>query len=979
MDENRQPVEDAVVTWQSGDETVATVNDQGLVTAVGNGMAEVTARSGSAEASVPVSVMQSATSLSIEPSSATLMSIGATIQLSATVMDENGQPVPDAAVTWQSGDEAVATVDANGLVTAVGNGTTRITATSGQASDTVEVIVEEPAPASTDRDVLRELYFSTGGSNWKEATNWLSDAPLEEWHGVETTADGRVISLELTSNGLRGLLPESIGQLDSLQFLFLDKNALTGGIPPELGELESLANAELRTFGFIHLDGNQLTGEIPPELGNLENLTILRLNDNRLTGEIPVELIHTKLKSLNLGGNELTGNIPPELGRLRLSWLSLGDNQLTGSIPPELGAMIQLDHLDLGGNELTGGLPPVLGRLDLLEVLDLGSNQLSGGIPAEYGELGELTRLDLSNNADLTGSLPLEFISLESLKDLNLENTRVCVPAVLERWLRGIDAARAALCEMQPSDRETLTALFHATKGAFWSTNTNWLNSGSLDLWHGVTTDNDGRVVELNLENNNLTGEIPDPLGSLSALTTLNLRGNASLVGSLPLAMADLPLERVWLEDTNLCIPANAGFEAWLMDVLQGDRVLSCDQAVEMDRLALIALYNATNGPNWNRQHNWLSDAPLADWAGVTTDENGRVCCLLYLAANKMSGSIPPEIGNLTRLKRLNLDDNRLTGPIPSELGRMASLKQLWLQFNQLTGRIPPELSQLSYMESMVLTDNKLTGGIPPELGRLPDLRQLELGHNPLGGTIPPELGQLKNLVSLVLLDNELSGSIPPELGQLANLEQLFLNGNSLTGTIPSELADLTKLRHMILGGNRLRGELADFGFDRMAGLEVLHLPVNRFSGPIPASLAKLTRLTALWLNVNQLSGEIPPELGQLTRLGELLLNHNRLTGRIPAELGQLTRVKGLWLQNNQLSGGLPGALGNLSSLKELRVDSNTGLTGPIPLSLSQLDTDVVLFLGDTQLCVPSDPNFQTWYRSLSHNPGIPACGSPTP
>ena len=95
------------------------MSGQGLVTAVKNGTATITVRSGNASASIPVTVMQSVGSIVVEPTSATLMALGETVQLTATVLDQNRQPVADAVVSWSSSDEAVATVSGQGLVTSV--------------------------------------------------------------------------------------------------------------------------------------------------------------------------------------------------------------------------------------------------------------------------------------------------------------------------------------------------------------------------------------------------------------------------------------------------------------------------------------------------------------------------------------------------------------------------------------------------------------------------------------------------------------------------------------------------------------------------------------------------------------------------------------------------------------------------------------------------------------------------------------------
>ena len=84
------------------------------------------------------------------------------------------------------------------------------------------------------------LYFATDGPNWTTSTNWLSQEPVGEWHGVTTDDSGRVTSLNLRGNGLRGEIPSELGSLTSLEILRLSNNSLSGEIPPELGSLTSL-------------------------------------------------------------------------------------------------------------------------------------------------------------------------------------------------------------------------------------------------------------------------------------------------------------------------------------------------------------------------------------------------------------------------------------------------------------------------------------------------------------------------------------------------------------------------------------------------------------------------------------------------------------------------------------------------------------------------------------------------------------------
>ncbi len=173
---------------------------------------------------------------------------------------------------------------------------------------------------------------------------------------------------------------------------------------------------------------------------------------------------------------------------------------------------------------------------------------------------------------------------------------------------------------------------------------------------------------------------------------------------------------------------------------------------LEADSLALVALYNATDGPNWSYSYNWLT-GPVATWYGVTvSDLRVRE---LNLLGNNLAGPLPPEIGALTALKYLILQDNEIPGPLPPELGQLVALVDLDLEGNILTGPIPPELGQLTNLEYLNFQTvdawtqkswNELSGPIPPELGSLTNLKELLLDSNPLTGPIPLSFTNLKNL-----------------------------------------------------------------------------------------------------------------------------------------------------------------------------------------------------------------------------------------
>ncbi len=589
-----------------------------------------------------------------------------------------------------------------------------------------------PVDSLEDRAALVEFYSATDGKKWRTKTNWLSDRPVREWHGVTNDADGRVTGLYLSRNQLTGEIPTELGNLSNLQTLNLSLNQLTGEIPTELGNLSNLQT--------LNLSLNQLTGEVPTELGGLSNLEVLHLSRNQLMGEIPTELGSLlSLEQLFLNRNRLTGEIPPELGNLsNLRVLLLSGNRLTGCIPNELrdlpgndfhslglpfcgdeptviesspdrDALVALYHatdgenwryttnwlstwpigewhgvttdvdglltgLHLSRNQLRGEITTALGNLSRLVALDLSSNQLTGEIPSNLGQLANLQELGLGYN-QLTGEMPTALGNLSSLQTLDLSGNQLTGPI--------------------PPELGNLSNLTDLRLG------TNQL-TGPIPPELG----NLSNLKDLSLGANQLTGEIPSNLGQLANLQELGLRSNR-LTGEMPTALGNL--------------------------------------------------------------------------SSLQT---------LALSGNQLTGPIPRESGRLANLQELGLGANQLTGPIPPELGNLSNLKDLSLGTNQLTGPIPPELGNLSNLKDLNLGENQLTGPIPPELGNLSNLQRLWLYKNQLTGEIPPEFWRLSNLKLLWLTDNQLMGKIPPELINLSSLQALWLRKSGLTGCIPEVLIE---------------------------------------------------------------------------------------------------------------------------------------------------------------------------------------------
>lgn len=207
-------------------------------------------------------------------------------------------------------------------------------------------------------------------------------------------------------------------------------------------------------------------------------------------------------------------------------------------------------------------------------------------------------------------------------------------------------------------------------------------------------------------------------------------------------------------------------------------------QTLENDRLALIALYNATNGASWYVKTGWNSPGSPGDnpcgWFGVSCSGSPARVTQLTPFSNNLVGTIPVEIANLTALTRLDLADNKLSGAIPKEIGSMSELTRFSLGLNDLTGTIPSELGNLLNLQDLDLSANDLTGAIPTTLASIQVLKNLLLGNNHLSGTIPAALANMSSLVVVQLGSNELSGAVPDFSG-LPLLSMLAINNNKFT------------------------------------------------------------------------------------------------------------------------------------------------------------------------------------------------------
>ena len=163
-DQRDRVVDGAAVSWSSGDSTVATVNDEGLVTARANGSAVIIATSGNAKGSATIVVaiivdVPTPTRIAVSPTSVELTAPGQTKQLSAVVYDQQNRVMAGAAVSWSSSHPTIAAVNDEGLVTAISYGGAIVSARSGNASsdEPIYILIAVPRPNQRIHHIQRTI------------------------------------------------------------------------------------------------------------------------------------------------------------------------------------------------------------------------------------------------------------------------------------------------------------------------------------------------------------------------------------------------------------------------------------------------------------------------------------------------------------------------------------------------------------------------------------------------------------------------------------------------------------------------------------------------------------------------------------------------------------------------------------------------------------------------------------------------------
>ena len=309
--------------------------------------------------------------------------------------------------------------------------------------------------------------------------------------------------------------------------------------------------------------------------------------------------------------------------------------------------------------------------------------------------------------------------------------------------------------------------------------------------------------------NPGITGPLPSSLSKLKPLVNGSSTTppsiqiySCNLTGSIPASFANLPekTKQVHVQDNKMAgtipasVAAHPNFSSWKWDPQQEGYGLTIAPAPsrQLDSLALVAIYNASDGANWTK-NKWELDEPIDTWSAVTVTD-GRVTALKLSTSGVIAKewTLPAEIGDLTELTDLRINSNKLTGELPESLYDLAKLENLYFQNDNLTGSLSSKIGQLTELVQLYIDRNaNMTGGIPKEIGNLKKLARINISQTGIGGEIPVELGQCDALLQFMAFKTNLSGTLP-DIWDMPVLQTVMLYGSpGLTGNLPASLGKL--------------------------------------------------------------------------------------------------------------------------------------------------------------------------------------------
>ncbi|MFC1575920.1 Ig-like domain-containing protein, partial [Gemmatimonadota bacterium] len=702
----------------------------------------------------------------VSPTSADLQP-AETVQLTGTPKAVNGRPLPSRPVTWSSSDEAVATVDGSGLVTAAGGGIATITATSEGKSGTAAITVTVPVasvevtPASGTVAVAETLQLTAApkdasGNTLDRTVTWSSSdeavATVDGTGLVSGVVEGTA-TVTATSEGVTGTASVTVTDPVSSVDVVPASATLTVGETTQL-------TATPRGVGGNALEGREIvwTSSDPAVAG---------VSGSGLVSGDGVGVATVTATSEGVPGSASITVNPRPVASVEVTPSSV---TLVAAQTQQLTATAR----DASGNVLTGRAAAWASSDENVATVEV------GGLVTAVG-VGSATITATIEGISGTASVTVSPVPVASVE---------------------VTPSSASLA---PGQRVQLSSTARDASGNVLSgRSVTWASSdegvATVDTEGRVTAVGDG-TADISATSEGITGTavvtVTTPVASVEvspATGTIEVGENLQLTAT-PKDASGNTLERTvtWSSSdeavatvegsglvsgvaggTAIITATSGGMNGTATVTVANPGFTTCSAQTQIPAVecqALVALYDATNGPEWTNSTDWVSTATPCSWNGVDCVVGSVV--RLNLISNQLTGSIPSELGDLSNLTHLHLTSNQLTGSIPPELGNLSNLSSLHLHSNQLTGPIPPDLGSLANLRFLYLFNNQFTGTIPSELGDIHELQGLLLHGNQLIGSIPAELGNLPTVWYLDLGENQLTGPIPPELGNLANLKGL--------------------------------------------------------------------------------------------------------------------------------------------------------------------------------------------------------------
>ena len=685
---------------------------------------------------------------------------------------------------------------------------------------------------SSELNILLDVFNACGGNEWNNKYGWDSSTDYcSQFYGVECDGAGRVTTLDLSSNNLKGTIPQSVFQLKSLRKLSLSTNPIRLSFEG-IAAAEKLIELHLRNTNIDSIQG----------VGNCANLQVLNVADNILGGAVPDDIYRiTTLKKINLGHNSFTGQLADVIGGMTsLESLLLYHNQFTGRIPATIGDLVNLEDLNLAENNFEGTIPAELNDLTNLKFLSL---QREGGIFG-YSDVGINQGKSSLQGIGLTGPLPA-FDKLTSITQLFL-GVNGLTGSIPYNFLGGVQN-KASQIQVDLTSN-TLTGTLPASLTQF----------DNMSLYAGgnrLTAIADGVCSK--------SGWLSGDVGSFKCDGILCPVGTYNQIGRKSSAAPS-------------CLNCNTGTNGYLGSF---ECLSSSDAQEGSEREILETLYYALDGPNWIDNTNWLDpDESICNWNGIQCDSlSVKSVTSIDLSYNGLSNEFPSQTYQLPNLKELNLQGNAITFTFTG-IRNAVNLESLDLEDTGLASLFG--VGQASNLK-LLRVDNNNFASFPNEVFDLPNLEVLSLSGNTFSQQVmPSSLQFFVSMTYFACAGCGFTGPIPTWLASMQNLQYLKLSQNALTGNLPSILESITSLKHLDLSdqatlGFGLNGNLLSFA--TQTDLTELYLQHNNFGGPIPDNFLTSVRtdqLVTVDLRYNRFDGFIPAQLGNINQLNLYLASN---------------------------------------------------------------------------------------------------------